>query len=161
MRLDAILLAHTFLCFQHGDSVVAGVAFHPSPIFGSPLGQDLRGDGILAMHVAEEIYDVFGARQQRQVSLDDDAVETVIYKNQEAFKELRESFHRSPPQKIWLDTKIICLGDRWNQPRAPEGSRPPLLGISRAKPVVMSRGLSSPICLVPRRNCGSCRATLT
>src|SRR5205814_9995908 len=96
MRLDAILLAHTFLCFQHGDSVVAGVAFHPSPIFGSPLGQDLRGDGILAMHVAEEIYDVFGARQQRQVSLDDDAVETVIYKNQAWVKALRENFRLSP-----------------------------------------------------------------
>src|SRR5260370_9618205 len=43
------------------------------------------------------MHDVFGPGQQRQVSLDDDAVETVIYKNQEAFKKLREGFHRSPP----------------------------------------------------------------
>ena len=31
----------------------------------------------------------------------------IAYKNQEAFKKLRESFHRSPPQKVWLATKII------------------------------------------------------
>jgi hypothetical protein len=48
--------------------------------------------------------------------LDDDSVETVINKNQEALKKLREGFHRSPPQKVWLDTKIICPGGRWNQP---------------------------------------------
>jgi hypothetical protein len=60
------------------------------------------------MHVAEEMDDVFGTGQQGQVPLDDDAVETVVYKNQEAFKKLREGFHRSPPQMVWLDTKIIC-----------------------------------------------------
>jgi hypothetical protein len=35
-------------------------------------------------------------------------------KNQEAFKQLREGFHRSPPQI--LVGQIICPGDRWNQP---------------------------------------------
>src|ERR1035441_2876108 len=64
MRPDAILLAHTLLCFQHGDFVVAGVAFYPSPIFGSSLRQDLRGDRILTVHVAEKIYAVFGASLQ-------------------------------------------------------------------------------------------------
>src|SRR5580698_3181851 len=67
------------------------------------------------MHVAEEMDDVFGTGQQGQVPLDDDAVETVVYKNQEACKKLLESFHRSPPQKVWLDTKIICPVNRWNQ----------------------------------------------
>jgi hypothetical protein len=37
------------------------------------------------------------AGQQRHVPRDHDAVETVIYKNQEALKKLREGFHRSPP----------------------------------------------------------------
>src|SRR5438445_1218911 len=69
----------------------------PIPVFQGALGQDLRGNGILAMHVAEEMHDVLRPGQQGQVSLDDDAVETVIYKNQEALKELREGFHRSPP----------------------------------------------------------------
>jgi len=46
----------------------------------------LWGDRILTVHVAEEMHDVLGPGQQRQVSLDDHAVETVISKNQEAFK---------------------------------------------------------------------------
>jgi len=46
------------------------------------------------VHVAEEMDDVFRPRQQRQVSLDDDAVETVVYKSQQAAKQLVEEFHR-------------------------------------------------------------------
>jgi hypothetical protein len=57
------------------------------------------------MHSAEKMHDVFGPGQQRQVPLDDDAEETVLYKNQEAFKELREGFHRSPPQMFWPDNQ--------------------------------------------------------
>jgi hypothetical protein len=51
---------------------------------------------------------VFGPGHQRQVSLDDDAVETVIYKNQEAFKKLREDFHRLPPQRFgWIPKSSV------------------------------------------------------
>jgi hypothetical protein len=49
-------------------------------------------------------------------------------KNQEAFKKLHEGFHRSPPQKVWLDTKIICPGGRWNQPAFGWGLRSLRLG---------------------------------
>jgi hypothetical protein len=49
------------------------------------------------MHVSEEMNDVLRSRQQRQLSLNADAVKTVLYKNQEALKELREGFQRSPP----------------------------------------------------------------
>jgi len=80
------------------------------------------------VHIAEEMNDVLGTGQQGQVPLDDDSVETVVYKNQEAFKKLRKGFHRSPPQKIWLDTKIICPGDRWNQPRLGQSLRSLRLG---------------------------------
>ena len=89
--------------------MVAGVGLYPSSVFLGPFGQNWLGDRILAVHIAEEIHDMLRACQHRQVSLDHDAVETVIYKDQEAFKELRKGFHRSPPQMVWLDTKIICL----------------------------------------------------
>jgi hypothetical protein len=59
------------------------------------------------------MHDMLGPGQQRQVSLDDDAVETVIYKNQEARKELRRRFPSVALSEVWLDTKIICPGDRW------------------------------------------------
>jgi hypothetical protein len=61
------------------------------------------------MHVAEKMYDGFGPGQQRHVPLADDAVETVIYKNQEAFKKLRKGFHRSPPQIIGRIPKSSVL----------------------------------------------------
>src|SRR6202165_5008755 len=94
---DGFLFADPLLWIQHRDLVVSSVAFHPSPVLRRALCQDLRRDRIYPVHVAEKMHDVFGPGQQRQVPLDDDAVETVIYKNQEAFKKLREGFHRSPP----------------------------------------------------------------
>jgi len=75
--------------------MVAGESFHPTLILLGSLGQNLLGDGINPMHVAEEMHDVLGPRQQRQVSLDDDAVETVVYKSQQAAEQLAEGFHRS------------------------------------------------------------------
>jgi hypothetical protein len=45
---------------------------------------------------------------------------------------------------LWLDTKIICPGDRWNQPHSLLSSRLPLPGISRAQPLVIAR-LSLPV----------------
>jgi hypothetical protein len=41
---------------------------------------------------AEKMHDVFGTGQQGQVSLDDDAVETVASKNQEACKKILAGF---------------------------------------------------------------------
>ena len=88
--------------------MVVGVAFHPSPVFQCALCQDVGSDRILTMHVAEKMYDVFGPGRQRHVPLDDDAVETVIYKDQEAFKKLRKGFHRSPPQMFgWIPRSSV------------------------------------------------------
>ena len=41
--------------------------------------------------------DVLRSRQQREIALDDDAIETVIYKREQAAKQLVKSFHRSSP----------------------------------------------------------------
>src|SRR4029077_20489648 len=88
-RPDGLLLAQPFLGFQHRYFVIASVALYPSPIFQRALCQNFRRDRIQPVHVAEKMYDVFGSGQQWQVALDDDAVETMVYKNQEAFKKLR------------------------------------------------------------------------
>jgi hypothetical protein len=78
-----------------GNLVIPGEGFDPLIVLGGALAQDLLGDGLNPMHVAEEMYDVFGPRQQRQVTQDDDGVETMIYKTQQAAKEPYEIFHRS------------------------------------------------------------------
>jgi hypothetical protein len=46
--------------------VVTGVSLDPSPIFRSPLRQDLWGDRIFTVPVAEEMHDVLGPGQQRR-----------------------------------------------------------------------------------------------
>jgi len=97
--LDALLL-HLFVRPLDGNAVVAREGFHPLLILVGPLGQNLLGDGINPMHVAEEIDDVLRPRQQRQVALNDDAVETVVYKSQQAAKQLGEGFHRFSPGSL-------------------------------------------------------------
>jgi len=52
--------------------------------------QGLPGEGIDPVHVAEEMDDVLGPRPRRQVALDDDAVETRVYKSQQAAEQLAE-----------------------------------------------------------------------
>jgi hypothetical protein len=41
--------------------------------------------------------DVFFARQERQVALNDDAIETVVYKDRQAAEQLVNGLHRSSP----------------------------------------------------------------
>ena len=64
------------------------------------------------MYVAEEMHDVLGTgdRLAGQVYLDDDSVKTVTDKNQESVQQLREYFHQSPPQEVWLDTESSVRG---------------------------------------------------
>jgi hypothetical protein len=58
------------------------------------------------VHVAKKINDVLGTGEQRDIPLDDDAVETVVYKSQQAAKQLGKGFHRSS-WMLLLDNKII------------------------------------------------------
>jgi len=80
--LHVLLFAYPFLGLFHRDLVVAGIGIDPGTVGVGALLQHLRGDGVLATHVAKEEHDVPFPRQQRQVSLDDNPIEAVIYKNQ-------------------------------------------------------------------------------
>ena len=108
IRPNMVLHALAFFMLLYGNLVVAGVGLDPRPIFTCPLRQDLWGDRILSMHVAEEMDDVRGPGEQRQVPLDDDAVKTVIYKDQEALKELRKLSIGRLRQIFGSISKIIC-----------------------------------------------------
>jgi hypothetical protein len=63
-----------------------------------------------------------------------------MYKNQEACKELREGFRRSPPLMFWLDTNIIGPGDRWNQPARAYRFLLPRLGIITSRSMNLGAG---------------------
>jgi len=49
-----------------GNAVVASESLDPVLIISGPLGQSLLGDGVDAVHVAEEMDDMLGASQQRR-----------------------------------------------------------------------------------------------
>jgi hypothetical protein len=49
------------------------------------------------MNVTEEVDHVLGTAQQRKVSEDDHAIETVVYERDEAAEQLRTGVHRSSP----------------------------------------------------------------
>jgi len=72
-------LLHLRIRPHEGDMMVASVTFDPALILLCPVGQSLLGDGVDAFHFAKEINDVVRPGQQRQVSLDDETIETVVY----------------------------------------------------------------------------------
>jgi len=71
-----------------GDTVVAGECLDPLLVRLRPFGQGLFGNRVHPMHVTEKMHDVLWAGQQRQVALNDDAIETVVYKQEQAAKQL-------------------------------------------------------------------------
>src|SRR2546430_783306 len=58
VRPYVFLLAYPFLGLFHGDLVVAGIGIDPGTVGVGALLQHLRGDGVLATHVAKEEHDV-------------------------------------------------------------------------------------------------------
>jgi hypothetical protein len=104
---NVIFFADTFFGPLHGDLVVAGERLHPTLILAGPLAQHRLVHHRNADHVAEEVDHLFRARQPAQISVDDDAVEAVVYKDQQAGKQLCEKFHRSSVLRSCLDNMIF------------------------------------------------------
>jgi hypothetical protein len=79
-----VFLAEAFLLHVgvgplEGNAMVASEGLHPMLVVLCSLPQRLLGNGVDAVHVAEEIDDVLGTSEQREIALDDDAIETVVY----------------------------------------------------------------------------------
>jgi hypothetical protein len=60
-------------------------------ILGGSCPERVLGDGIDPVHVPEEMDDVLLPRQRRQIALDGDSIEAVIYQPEELAKEVGES----------------------------------------------------------------------
>jgi hypothetical protein len=87
-RSDVILFADAFLRPLDGDLVIASERLYPLPIIAGSLTEDGFVDHRDAHHVAEEVDYLLGARQAAQVAMDDDAVEAVVYQNEQAVEQL-------------------------------------------------------------------------
>ncbi len=102
-----LFLAHPLLAPLDRHLVIAGEGLDPALIVTGAPREHLLGDRRHPDHLAEEVHDLLGPRQPGQVPMDDNAVETVVYKHQQAAKQLREPFHRSSLPWSRLDNKII------------------------------------------------------
>ena len=89
-RPDIILFADTFLRPLDGDPVIASEGLDPLSVIAGALTEDGFVDDGDAHHVAEKVDHLFGAGQAAQVAVDDDAVEAVVYKNEQAVEQLCE-----------------------------------------------------------------------
>jgi hypothetical protein len=87
------------------NPVLLSEGFDPQLVLLRALSQGLFGNRVDAVHVPEEMDNVFLARQQRQLPLNDDAIKTVIYKDQQAAEQLVEGFHRSSPVRLASATR--------------------------------------------------------
>ena len=105
-RQHIILFADTFVGPFHGDFVIAGEGFHPVAIIVGALAEHLFADHRDAQDLADEMDHLFRSGQAAEVAVNDDAVEAVVYKNEQAVEQLCEQLHRSPPGSC-LSNKII------------------------------------------------------
>lgn len=84
--LDIILLAHALFRPFHRDLAVSGEGFHPAMILVGSFSQHFLGNGAAVVDIAEEMNQVLRPSQQREVSENDEAIKTVVYKNEQAAK---------------------------------------------------------------------------
>ncbi|HVT43456.1 MAG TPA: hypothetical protein VMT00_03620 [Thermoanaerobaculia bacterium] len=82
--------------------MIAREGINPPRVVIGPLTEDLFRDRADLVDVTEEVDDVLGTGEQRQVSKDNDAIETVVYESNEAAEQLRKGVHRSSPVVSFL-----------------------------------------------------------
>jgi hypothetical protein len=88
-----------------GDLMVAGESLHPVLIVVGPAGEHFPGDRRHAYHLTEEIDDLFGTRQPGKIAVDDNPVETVIHRQEQASKKACGKLHRSVLPSLVLATR--------------------------------------------------------
>ena len=90
---DVILFADAFLGPLDGDVVVPGKSFHPVLIVIGTLAEHFLAQNWNSEDLAKEMNHLLRPRQSAQVTLDDDSIEAVVYKEQQPAEKLREEFH--------------------------------------------------------------------
>jgi len=79
---DMVLFADSLFCPFNGDIVIASEDFHPVAVVIGALTQDLLGDRRHVQDLTEKVDGLFRPGQAAEVSVDDNAVEAVVYKSQ-------------------------------------------------------------------------------
>ena len=92
-----ILFAETLLGPFHGDFVIAGESLHPVAVIVSALAERFLAHHGDAEDMADEMDHLFGPGEAAEIAMDDDAVEAVVYKNEQAVEQ------RITPSVAFLD----------------------------------------------------------
>src|SRR6185437_15795187 len=104
-RQNVVLFPHALPSPFDRDGMVAGVGFHPVLVVVCALTANLFIHNRNAENRSNEMNHLFGPRQPAEIAVDDNAVEAVIYKNEQAAKQLCESLHRSSPSVLVSTTR--------------------------------------------------------
>jgi hypothetical protein len=81
--------------------VVAGEGFFPVLVIVGSLAEHFLAHHRNPEDLTNEVDHLFGPRQPAEIPVNDNAVEAVIYKNQQAAKQPCESLHRSTSSEEW------------------------------------------------------------
>ena len=73
--------------------MIACKGFHPVLVIRGPLAKHVLIDHADAEHVAKKVDHLFGTREAAEISMDDDPIKTVVYKDEQITKEFRKSLH--------------------------------------------------------------------
>jgi len=102
-----IFLAETLFGPLDRNLVIASEGVHPVPVIVGTLAEHLLADDRDPQDLPEEMHHLLGPGQTTEIAVNDDAVEAVVYKDQQAVEQLRETFHRSSVLRSCLDNSII------------------------------------------------------
>src|ERR1019366_2199591 len=102
---NVILFANALPSPFNRDLVVAGVGLHPVLVIVGALAENFLAHHRNAEDRSNEMNHLLGPGQPTEVPVDDNAVEAVIYKNEQAAKQLGERLHRSSSCVLVLTTR--------------------------------------------------------
>ena len=88
-----VFLAHPLFGPFDRQAMIAGEGFHPGLVVGGALAEDLLVDRRDANDLTEEVNHLLGPRQAAEVTVNDNAVETMVDERQQVAKQLGEQFH--------------------------------------------------------------------
>ena len=100
-----------------GHAVIARKGLHPAGVIIGPLSEHLFRDRPAPQDVAEEIHRILRAQQAGQVTVNHDAIETVVDKHEELAKHLVESFHQ-PHSTPHVARGSTAVARRQRKPRS-------------------------------------------
>ena len=91
-----VFLASPLLGPFDRQAVIAGIGIDPALVIGGAAAQHLFVYRRDADHLAEEVHHLFGPPQAAEITVNDNAIEAVIDKDQQMAEQLDESVHGKP-----------------------------------------------------------------